>query len=47
MTPAVLNPVKTYAMVNVNLFEYVATITDIKAFDNGMNNGGLGYSFTW
>lgn len=47
MTPVVLNPVKTYAMVTVNLFENVATITDIKAFDNGMNNGGLGYAFTW
>jgi hypothetical protein len=47
MTPVVMNPVKTYAMVTVNLFENVATITDIKAFDNGMNNGGLGYAFTW
>ncbi len=47
MNPVVLNPIKTYAMVTVNLFENVATITDIKPFDNGQNNGGFGYAFTW
>lgn len=47
LTPVVEHPVKTLALVTINSFEGNSEIIDIVSFDNGENDGTLGYSFTW